>query len=149
MRRVAFVLVVPAVVIGYCLLYAIQVRGIPYSSTGYPLTLAGLLVALLVPISWGELRHRAEIQLPSLKGSYYPVVIVVLSFLYAALSAHFGFTIASAIYLSGLFWVLGNRGVAWLLFIPSAASIAIFITMTRLLEVPLPSFAWAELPFGF
>lgn len=148
-------LVVPGIFASFCILYAVQVQGISIQSTGYPYLLIAVVIVLLVFIAIMEVRRRdVGDDRPGfsigrlLRAESGAVAVVGASAAYAAAAGYLGFVLTTALFLAFLLRFLGNRSVVLVAGISACASIGLFLLLTVMLKQTLPTFRFAELPYG-
>lgn len=154
---------VPIGLVIYCLLYIIQVWKISIKSTGYPYFLMGLITLFLVIIYWKFVRGKTtEGGVPPgsslsisgktfwefVKTSYRPVTLVIGTLCYSWISPILGFTFTTMLFMGVTLRIFGVRRTSLLLLLSVGYSFFLFSLMTFYLRITLPSFSFADLPFG-
>jgi hypothetical protein len=167
--------IVPIVFGCYLVAYLLQVYGLPPESTRYPylliLCITGLFVWVIfkkvyVPhlvaekntvdqpcnairrIGVRERKTPVRWMVDTISKYYKPIALMIMTFIMPSLMDYFGFTIATSLFLAILFWIYGNRRFSTIGVLSVGCALLFFVLLHLYLRIPLPPFAWAELPLG-
>jgi hypothetical protein len=153
---------VPALVLLLCATYVWQTFGYPTNAIVLPYaTIVGLvglasvvaIVALkdkgfFVAVPSTSSDRTPEKSFSSILVKYRGLVLAFVTICYVLALPYVGYFFSTAVYLFCLFWLLGNRKV--FLFGPAAGVLAALASyvMQDVLQINVPTFPFANLPFG-
>lgn len=146
--------VVPTLLLLYLAAYVAQTYRLPLTATLYGYGLIALIITGLLVLLVGHNRHdsgshsalfsRKEIR-PPLK----PLGFLALTALYPFVMPLLGFVITTFALSVILLRLFGEKSIWKSVAIGMVLSVGFFIGVGGLLGIPLPSFAFARLPFAF
>jgi hypothetical protein len=140
---------VPLIAAAVALAYAWQTWGFPVDAIAFPYGVGLLMLGFagFVLARPGEAAEEQEPPEPGAGRRSLGLVVATLGYVWAM--GWIGFFLATAAFLGGTMWLLGNRRP--LLYLPVAVACAAGVTLVldRLLAITVPAFPYATLPFGF
>lgn len=161
--------ILPAIVVVYGIAYVAQTHHLPWNAILYPYALLGMIALLLVFIA---LRQRARGDEPAIvrggdslsaPAGQQPVrqsigggianaglglSLIVGTFVYPWIIESFGFVLTTGLYLLVLFRVFKSFRLVVIGPLALAISVILSVFLQHVLDLNLPSFGFAELPFG-
>jgi hypothetical protein len=72
------------------------------------------------------------------------VATIALSIAYVAACPVIGYYAATFLYVAGQLWLLRQRHWAWLLGVPAATTLLVYVVFAWMLSLPFPAPMWAE-----
>jgi len=160
--------ILPVIIVVYAIAYVAQTHHLPWNAILYPYALLGMIAVLLVLVALRQIANREEPEgVGSDSGSAHAsqqpfrqevgggialagrgLSVVVCTFVYPLIMEPVGFVLTTWLYLAVLFLVFKAFRPVMVGLLALAISLSLSVILRQVLDLNLPAFRFAELPFG-